>query len=387
MRKLLIVILLYLILVIPTVAQETAPPDPSAYRLTEFVSGLSRPLYMTHAGDGSGRLFVLEQAGLIRLIVDGVVQNTPFLDISNLSAQDILSGYSERGLLGLAFHPNFAENGQFIVHYNDRSGGTVIARYRVSADNPDVADPASAEIILTHSQPYPNHNGGQIEFGPDSYLYISLGDGGSGGDPQNNAQNPASLLGKILRIDVDSESPYAIPNDNPISTVNPDLAPEVWAWGLRNPYRFSFDRATGDLYIADVGQNQWEEINFQPADSPGGENYGWRVFEGNHRYSNEAEPANVVFPIAEYNHSGGCSVTGGYVYRGESLPDLQGVYLFGDWCSGRIWTTYRDAEGAWQTNEFMANTGLAISSFAEDESGEMYVVDYGGRVLKLTSAQ
>jgi glucose/arabinose dehydrogenase len=387
MRKLLIVVLLNLILVIPTLAQETAPPDPSAYRLTEIVSGLSRPIYMTHAGDESDRLFVLEQAGRIRLIVDGVVQNTPFLDISNLSAQDILSGYSERGLLGLAFHPNFAENGQFIVHYNDRSGGTVIARYRVSADNPDVADPTSAAIILTHSQPYANHNGGQIDFGPDGYLYISLGDGGSGGDPQNNAQNPASLLGKILRIDVDSESPYAIPNDNPISTVNPDLAPEVWAWGLRNPYRFSFDRATGDLYIADVGQNQWEEINFQPADSPGGQNYGWRVFEGNHRYSNEAEPANAVFPIAEYNHSGGCSVTGGYVYRGELLPDLQGIYLFGDWCSGRIWTTYRDAEGAWQTNELMANTGLAISSFGVDESGEMYVVDYGGRIMQLTSAQ
>jgi glucose/arabinose dehydrogenase len=198
MPKILVLTLLALLLALsPAAAQEVIPPDPSQYQLTEFASGLSRPLYLTHAGDGSGRIFVLEQAGRIKIIADGTIQDTPFLDLSGLSSQDILTGYSERGLLGLAFHPNYAENGQFFVHYNDRSGGTVIARYNVSADNPDTADPASAAIIFTHPQPYPNHNGGQIEFGPDGYLYIAMGDGGSAGDPQNNAQNPESLLGKI----------------------------------------------------------------------------------------------------------------------------------------------------------------------------------------------
>ncbi|MAS37876.1 MAG: glucose dehydrogenase [Anaerolineaceae bacterium] len=369
-------------------AQDNSAPDPSQYQLTEYVSGLSRPLYLTHAGDGSNRLFVLEQAGRIIIVSDGTVNSTPFLDISNLSSQDILSSYSERGLLGLAFHPNYAENGLFYVHYSDRSGNTVIARYSVSSDNPDVADPNSAQVIFTHPQPYANHNGGQIEFGPDGYLYIALGDGGSQGDPQNNAQNPTSLLGKILRIDVDNGDPYAIPEDNPIATVNPDLAPEVWALGLRNPYRFSFDRETGDLYIADVGQNQLEEVNFQPADSPGGENYGWRVFEASIRYSQDADPGNTVFPVAEYNHNNGCSITGGYAYRGEALPDLQGVYIYGDWCSGRTWATYQDEAGTWQTlADFIPNTGLAISAFGEDESGELYVADYSGRILKLTAAQ
>ncbi len=387
MRKLFILLFLSLMVLTPAAAQEITAPDPAQYRLEEFLSGLSRPIYMTSARDGSNRLFVLEQAGRIQLVVDGVLQDTPFLDISGLSSQDILTSYSERGLLGLTFHPNFAENGQFIVHYNDRSGGTVIARYRVSADNPNVADPNSAEILFTHPQPYANHNGGQIEFGPDGYLYIALGDGGSAGDPQGNGQNPATLLGKILRIDVDGDTPYSIPNDNPISTVNPDLAPEVWAWGLRNPYRFSFDRETGDLYIADVGQNQWEEINFQAAGSPGGQNYGWNVLEGTHPYSGGTAPANAVAPIAEYDHSAGCSVTGGYVYRGEALASLQGVYLFGDWCSGRIWSTYQDSAGVWQTNVFMTGTGIAISAFGEDDAGEMYVLDYGGRILKLTAAQ
>lgn len=388
MTKILILLLMSFTLIGPAMAQDNSAPDPSQYQLTEYVSGLSRPLYLTHAGDGSNRLFVLEQAGRIIIVSDGTVNSTPFLDISNLSSQDILSSYSERGLLGLAFHPNYAENGLFYVHYSDRSGNTVIARYSVSSDNPDVADPNSAQVIFTHPQPYANHNGGQIEFGPDGYLYIALGDGGSQGDPQNNAQNPTSLLGKILRIDVDNGDPYAIPEDNPIATVNPDLAPEVWALGLRNPYRFSFDRETGDLYIADVGQNQLEEVNFQPADSPGGENYGWRVFEASIRYSQDADPGNTVFPVAEYNHNNGCSITGGYAYRGEALPDLQGVYIYGDWCSGRTWATYQDEAGTWQTlADFIPNTGLAISAFGEDESGELYVADYSGRILKLTAAQ
>jgi glucose/arabinose dehydrogenase len=387
MQKLVLSVLFSLITVLPAAAQEVILPDPSQYSLSEIASGFSYPLYLTNAGDGSNRLFVLEQTGKIILLVDGAVQNIPFLDISSLVSQEIRSSYSERGLLGLAFHPNYTENGLFFVHYSDPNGDTVIARYQVSPDNPNTADPTSGTIIFTHPQPYRNHNGGQIEFGPDGYLYIALGDGGSQGDPENNAQNPTSLLGKILRIDVDSSSPYGIPADNPIATVNPNLAPEVWAWGLRNPYRFSFDRATGDLYIADVGHDQWEEINFQEADSPGGQNYGWRVFEGAHPYSDEADPGGTIPPIAEYNHSLGCSVTGGYVYRGTALPALWGVYLYGDWCSGRIWATYPDAQGAWQTLEFMSGTGMAISAFGEDENGELYVLDYGGRILKLTESQ
>jgi glucose/arabinose dehydrogenase len=380
------VLCLSAVFIMPLHAQEV-PFDPAQYQWVEIARGFDKPLYLTHAADGSNRLFVLEQGGRIDVIRDGVTQDQPFLDLSGVASQEIRFGYSERGLLGLVFHPDYEDNGEFFVHYNNPQGDTVIARYRVSADNPDVADPNSAEIIFTHPQPYRNHNGGQIAFGPDGYLYIALGDGGSAGDPPNNGQNPATLLGKILRIDVDSASPYAIPDDNPIATVNPALAPEIWAWGLRNPWRFSFDRQTGDLYIADVGQNQWEEINFQPAGSPGGQNYGWRVFEASHRYSGEPDPGGTVMPIAEYNHSQGCSVTGGYVYRGSDLPALDGVYVFGDWCSGNMWATFRDAQDNWQTVPFMTRTGLTISSFGEDEQGELYVVDYGGgRVLKLIAA-
>jgi glucose/arabinose dehydrogenase len=359
----------------------STPPDPSSMRLEEIVTGLDNPIYLTSAGDGSERLFVLEQTGTIELIKDGALQSMPFLDITNRVNQEIRSSYSERGLLGLAFHPNYSENGQFFVHYSDLAGDTVIARYHVSADNPDAADPGSEEIIFTHEQPFPNHNGGQIDFGPDGYLYIGLGDGGSGGDPLNNGQTPDSLLGKILRIDVDGEVPYSIPPDNPANGVNPDLAPEIWAWGLRNPYRFSFDRATGDLYIADVGQNQWEEVNFEAADSTGGENYGWNVFEATKRFSNGPEPANAVMPIAEYDHSNGCSITGGYVYRGEAIPALQGVYIFGDWCSGKLWATYRDDSDAWQTMPF-GESFRQITAFGQGDDGELYLVAYNGGIWK-----
>ena len=389
--RVIFVVALILMLVPPLSAQDEpitrleSPPDPAQYQLVPVVDGLSRPLYLTNAGDGSGRLFILEQTGLIRLLIDGELQAEPFMDMTGLVSQAILSGFSERGLLGLAFHPDFAENGQFFTHYNDPSGQTVLARYQVSADNPNRGDLASAAILFTHPQPFANHNGGQIAFGPDGYLYLGLGDGGSGGDPRNNGQNPGVLLGKILRIDVDGEAPYGIPVDNPIATVNPDLAPEIWAWGLRNPWRFSFDRATDDLYIADVGQNQWEEINFQPAGSAGGENYGWRILEGTHNFSGEPAPGNSVMPIAEYDHSQGCSVTGGYVYRGEELSELQGVYLFGDWCSGNIWASYRDLQDEWHTIRFIERTGMSISSFGEDEAGEIYVLDYSGQVMKLVA--
>jgi glucose/arabinose dehydrogenase len=367
----------------PVINREAAP-DPGLVTFSEVATGLANPLYLTHANDGSGRLFVLEQAGMIYVIKDGQRLSTPFLDLTDIVSQDINRGYSERGLLGLAFHPGFAENGQFFVNYTDRQrGATHIARYTVAADNPDAADPTGAEILFTIDQPYPNHNGGHMDFGPDGYLYVSLGDGGAAGDPLGAGQNLATLLGKIIRIDVDGDAPYGIPEDNPFVS-NSNVMPEIWAYGVRNPWRFSFDRATGDLYMGDVGQNVWEEINFQPADSAGGENYGWNVFEASYPYATGTPPENMVYPIAEYRHEGGsCSVTGGYVYRGEAIADLQGAYLFGDFCSGQMWATYRDLSGAWQTNRFL-NLGFSLSSFGEDEAGELYIVDYaGGRVLRM----
>ncbi|MEO8612192.1 MAG: PQQ-dependent sugar dehydrogenase [Chloroflexota bacterium] len=354
------------------------PASSGFYKLVEVVNGLKNPLYVTSAKDGSGRLFVVEQDGLIRIIRDGKLLEAPFLDVKALVSRD----GSERGLLGLAFHPHYADNGTFFINYTDTSGNTVLARYHVSADDLDRADVDSAEIILHVDQPYPNHSAGQLAFGPDGYLYVGLGDGGSAGDPQGNGQNGHTLLGKMLRLDVDSDSPYAIPPNNPFIG-RPDFALEIWAYGLRNPWRYSFDRATGDLYIADVGQNTWEEINFQPAGDHGGENYGWNVYEGLHPYQN-GQAIGAVPPIAEYNHSDGCSVTGGYVYRGNALPDLQGTYLFGDYCSGTIWAAKRDASGAWQTHVLM-NSGIPVSSFGEDEAGELYVVNYGGSLLRLAA--
>jgi glucose/arabinose dehydrogenase len=252
----------------------------------------------------------------------------------------------------------------------------------VSSD-PRIADPNSEVILLQVEQPYANHNGGGLTFGPDGYLYIGLGDGGSGGDPQGNAQNYLTLLGKMLRIDVDNGTPYAIPQDNPYIALSSRLG-QIWATGLRNPWRFSFDRLTGDLYIGDVGQNQWEEINFLPAGAPGGANFGWDYFEGFHSY--EGAPAadlELVSPIIEYRHSGGsCSVTGGYVYRGQALPEWFGVYLFGDYCSGIVWGAIQNSDGSWQT-EMLFNLPYSISSFGEDEDGELYLVDFNGSIYRL----
>lgn len=364
----------------------SAPPDPSLVQLVEVATGFDRPLALVSPPDGSGRLFVVQQSGRIRIVENGGYKAPPFLDLTRVISQEVFSGgYTERGLLGMAFHPDFAENGFFFVNYTDVNGHTQVVRYSVAAANPDQADPASAVTILTVQQPYWNHNGGNLVFGPDGYLYIGLGDGGSQGDPQGNAQNPAALLGKMLRIDVDGGEPYSIPADNPFVN-DPNYAPEIWALGLRNPWRYSFDRATGDLYIADVGGNAWEEINFQPADSAGGENYGWNLYEGSHPYSQNASLDNLVMPIAEYSHALGITVVGGYVYRGEAIPDLQGVYLYGDWGSARIWAAYRDESGVWQSNEFM-QTRHAISSFGEDEQGELYLVDYTGSVLRFEAAE
>ncbi len=364
-----------------------APPDPALVTYTQVAGGFDRPLLVTHAGDGSGRLFVVEQTGRIWIVRDGERLSTPFLDLS--ASVTPISGYSEQGLLGLAFHPAYAENGRLFVSYTDRQGTSVVAEYAVAGNNPDVVNPASARELLRVAQPYPNHNGGMIAFGPDGYLYISLGDGGSAGDPQGNGQNPWTLLGSILRIDVDSDTrPYGIPADNPFALSGLG-APEIWAWGLRNVWRFSFDRATGDLYLADVGQNLWEEVNFQPAGSPGGQNYGWNRYEGAHPYSGGPAPENMVLPVAEYAHSeGGCSISGGYVYRGEAIPDLQGVYFYGDWCTGNIFALYRDAAGEWQSLRFTQLAGKLISSFGEDEAGELYVVDYtGGGIWRMDPAE
>ncbi|GAB4459732.1 MAG: PQQ-dependent sugar dehydrogenase [Anaerolineae bacterium] len=368
------------------VTSRSAPPDPDSFQLEDFATGLTRPLDLTHAGDGSGRLFVVQQSGAIVVIQDGEVLSEPFLDVSGLLSQDALgSGYSERGLLGLAFHPDYAENGRFFINYTDANGNTVVAEYRVSDDDPNRADPDSARVILRVNQPFGNHNGGQLAFGPDGYFYIGLGDGGSAGDPQGNGQNPFTLLGSILRIDIDNGDPYAIPEDNPFADGSGG-APEVWDYGLRNPWRFSFDTATGDLYIGDVGQNEWEEISIHPAGSPGGLNFGWNAREGGHPYGGGGS-AQMVPPIAEYNHDGHCSVTGGYVYRGAAIPDLEGVYVFGDWCSGFVWGTYRDEAGAWQMVE-LKRTFRNISAFGQDEAGELYLVDDGqrapgqGRVLR-----
>lgn len=345
--------------------------------LTPYLSALQNPVHLTHAGDGSGRVFIVEQPGRIRIARDGVLSPTPFLDIA-----DRVACCGEQGLLSVAFPPGYATKGHFYVDYTDRTGTTIVARYHLG-ENLDAADPASEEVVLTIAQPFANHNGGQLAFGPlDGYLYIGMGDGGSGGDPQNHAQNPASLLGKILRIDVQAGvQPYGVPSTNPY-TQTAGYRAEIWALGLRNPWRFSFDQETGDLYIGDVGQGQYEEIDLQPASSSGGENYGWRIMEGAHCYSSQnCDQTGLVLPIAEYDHSQGCSVTGGVVYRGETYPPMQGVYFYGDYCSGRIWGL-RQRGGQWQTLELL-DTAHQISSFGEDEAGNVYVVDYRGDVYLL----
>lgn len=365
----------------PAPAAQDAPsapslPDPANTAWQVVASGLEKPTDIASPGDGSGRVFVLEQVGRIRIIQNGQLLPGPFLDISNL----VGSNASERGLLGLAFHPNYAENGFFYVNYTDRDGNTRIARFSVSATDPNLADPASRVELLRIEQPYGNHNGGSLAFGPDGYLYAGLGDGGSAGDPLNAGQSRNTLLGKILRLDVNNGQPYAIPADNPFAAGGGE--PEIWAYGLRNPWKIAFDRATGDLYIADVGQNQWEEINFTPAGAPGGLNYGWRFMEGSHDYSGGLyDRAALVLPVAEYTHSDGCSVTGGQVYRGKSLPGWQGVYLYGDFCSGNIWGLLKTAHGF--SNSLLFKTGFRISTFGLDDDGEIYLADYSGAVYRL----
>jgi glucose/arabinose dehydrogenase len=282
------------------------------------------------------------------------------------------SNGNEQGLLGLAFHPQYQENGRFFINYTDVNGDTVIARFQVS-DDPDIADLSSEEALLGVDQPFANHNGGVAAFGPDGYLYLGLGDGGSQGDPMENAENTNVLLGKILRIDVDSADPYAIPADNPFGN-------EVWAYGLRNPWRFSFDKSTGDLYIGDVGAGDWEEIDFLPAGSPGGANFGWDHREGAHDFEGGG-PEGMIDPVAEYSHpEGGCSVTGGFVYRG-SMPEWNGIYLYGDYCTGMIWGLL-NTDGGWQ-NQLLFDMDVTITSFGQDQNSELYLLSDNGGVFRL----
>lgn len=348
--------------------------DDPRVELQQIASGLAAPVAVTHAGDS--RLFITLQRGQI-VIHDGTsVLPTPFLDI-----QSIVRCCSERGLLSVAFDPRYSDNGRFFVYYTDLEGDLVIARYNVSA-NRDRADPASGVVLLEipHRQ-FSNHNGGQIAFGPDGYLYAGPGDGGSGGDPNNNGQNINSLLGKLLRIDV-SGSTRSNPSSNPFHGSGQG---EIWAYGLRNPWRFSFDRATGDLWIADVGQGQWEEINFQPAASRGGENYGWRRMEGTHCFnpSTGCNQPPTVLPVIEYDHrNGACSVTGGYRYRGVRNFRLRGMYIYGDYCNGVIWGASQKADGSWSPSQ-LADAAFNISSFGEDQNGEILVVAHSGVIYRL----
>lgn len=349
-------------------ASAAAATDFPAISLKKVISGIDEPTDIASADDGSGRLFILEKKGRIRIFKDGKLQAEPFLDIRRL----VKSSGSEQGLLGIAFSRGFKKNGTFYVNYTNHQGvgNSTVARYRV-AGNSERAEPASARIILNVKQPYSNHNGGQIAFGPDGYLYIGFGDGGSGGDPHNNGQSLTTFLGKMLRLDVESgKVPYGIPAGNPYKN-------EIWAYGLRNPWRFSFDRATKELYIADVGQDKYEEVHVQPAESRGGENYGWKIMEGLHCFKKKnCSQGGLTLPVAEYDHdTGDCSITGGFVYRGSEFPALKGIYLFGDYCSGRIWGLKRT--GSTWDKKLLLKTTLQISTFGEDEAGTLYVADFG----------
>jgi glucose/arabinose dehydrogenase len=351
-----------------------APQVWPAIALARTTAGLDRPTFITHAGDGSNRLFVTEQKGRIIVLHDRTPRNKPFLDISRK-----VSCCGERGLLSTAFPKDYRKKNYFYANYTDLSGDTVVARYRVTAD-PDIADPGSEEIILSIKQPYANHNGGQLAFGPDGFLYIGMGDGGLFGDPAGNGQKKDALLGKMLRIDVESGAvPYAVPPANPFVN-KPGFRPEIWALGLRNPWRFSFDRRTGDLYIADVGQNAYEEVDFQPAASAGGENYGWNIMEGMRCYkSSSCDKAGLTLPVVEYDHGEGCSITGGLVYRAERHRELQGIYFYADYCSGRVWGLRQSGE-QWHTKELL-KSGLAVSTFGEDEDGNLYLADHDAGAL------
>ena len=343
-----------------------------------FAEGLKKPVGIVNAGDS--QLFVVEQEGTIMVLDSaGNSDSVTFLDIT----QKVVYG-GERGLLGLAFHPNFSNNGYFYINYIGEGDSTHISRFSVMHNDSSRANPLSEVKLLTLAQPYENHNGGNLSFGPDGYLYIGLGDGGDGGDPGNRAQNKKVLFGKMLRIDVNGGSPYAIPPSNPFYN-DTSAAGEIWAYGLRNPWRYSFDALTGDLWIADVGQNKYEEINMQPASGEGGDNYGWRCYEGDEDFNPENcdTTAEFVFPVHTYNHGTECSVTGGYVYRGKETSPWYGQYFFADFCSDKIWILKNEG-ASWAVTEFGQFPGNSFSAFGEDVNGELYVAGHtSGRIYRL----
>ena len=347
-------------------------PDPAGASWNVVAEGFESPVDLQNAG--GERVYVVEQPGVIRIIEAGAILDTPFLDLRDRVGSEA----NEQGLLGLAFHPGFADNGWFFVNYTDLSGDTVISRFHAS--DPRQADAGSETVVLTYDQPYPNHNGGGLEFGPDGDLYIGSGDGGSGGDPEGRAQNPDSLLGKLLRIDIDGGEPYAIPPDNPYAAAGG--RPEIWALGLRNPWRFAFDPLTAGLFIGDVGQGEWEEIDYLPAGAVGGANFGWDFREGLHAFEGEAPPG-LIDPVVEYSHAeGGCSVTAGEVVRDPVLPAWRGVFLYADYCTGLIWGLLQDAGGQFAST-LLFSTGMQITSFGRGAAGEVYLLDRRGGVYRL----
>ncbi len=376
-----------------------------AYQLQKIKTPVTKLLYATQPNDHTNRLFLVSQKGTIHILIHEVTLPTPFLDISDRVHSSKIPG-SEEGLLGLAFHPNYSQNGYFYVNYVNKNDESIVSRFQVSSDQ-NIADPKSEYKLLSLPQPFGNHNGGHLTFGPmDGFLYIAFGDGGKSGDPYNHAQQLNNWFGKLLRIDVDNGTPYSIPNDNPFITTKNAL-PEIWCYGLRNPWRFSFDTQSGDLYIGDVGQNLWEEINWLPLSESSGANFGWKVMEGNHCYSPEenCNQDGLTLPIYEYPNNAnymkilmgfddhaatGCSVTGGYVYRGKAIPELMGRYIFGDYCTGRIWSfkkeigtisNFRDERKYFKTTR--SSVPKFISSFGEDQMGEIFIVDYLGDIYKI----
>lgn len=358
------------------------PPDGTvSVGLVEVASGLSFPLYVTAPAGDVQRLFIVDKGGTIRVVKDGALLPTPFLDIAAL-----VSTGSEQGLLGMAFDPQYATNGRFVVHYTDAAGNTRVSTFVRSAADPDQADPATEQLVLSAEQPFPNHNGGQILFGPDGYLYLGLGDGGSGADPEGRGQDLTDFLGSILRLDLGGAAPYVVPADNPFVGIAA-ARPEIWSYGLRNPWRFTFDRATGDLYIGDVGQNAREEVDVSTAAGGAGKglNFGWSLMEGLHCFvSIPCDQTGLELPVLEYSHDEGCSITGGYVYRGSAIPELQGHYFYGDFCGG--WVRSFRYEGGAAVDPFQWPTlapGGAVTSFGEDAAGELYVASSEGRVFRI----
>ena len=359
-------------------AAASAAQDDSPYQLPQIAEVGSFVTTITQPSGDSTRLFVADLTGKISIIHDGVLRPDLFLDVSEKVTTETFG----QGMLGMAFHPDFATNGLFFVDYTQIDGNAALVRFHVSADNPNLADPDSATTVFVIPHPTGFHFGGQLAFGPDGYLYWSMGDGATKRSP---APKLDSYLGSILRLDVTGADPYQVPADNPF-VGQENALPELWAKGLRNPWRFSFDRVTGDLYIADVGEAAMEEIDFQAAGDLGGENYGWNAYEGTNIFNNGSKDG-LTFPVVVYSHDGGnCSITGGYVYRGTALPDLVGKYIFGDYCSGWLWTTYQKSDGTWFTAQLL-KTKLRLTTFGEDNAGEVYIGDGRGRVYQLVASE